>query len=74
MTFIFKNMNNTKTLTLYLKKLANKAKNKDVYELIPTKVQATFVSINHDRTRVKYEFTHPYTKQKTVGNLPTMIW
>lgn len=74
MTFIFKNMNATKTLTLYLKKLAEKAKNKDVYELVPTKVNATLVGLSRNKDKVIYEFIHPYTKQKTVGKLPAMIW
>lgn len=74
MTFIFNNMNSTKTLVLYLKKIANKTKHKNVYELIPTKVNATSVGLSKNKDKVIYEFMHPYTKEKTTGKLSTMLW
>lgn len=63
-------MNKNKEITLNLKKLVKDTK--DVYELVPTKVIATYTGIKNGR--VEFTFTHPYLKETCKSNMCITSW
>lgn len=56
---------NKKIITLNLKRLVKGTK--DIYELVPTKVEATYIGIKNGR--IEFTFVHPYLKKESKNTM-----